>query len=48
MTFQIKLITAYKAGLHISQKKLNEGFTDCFTITFTSEKNRDAYLIDPA
>ena len=45
---QIKLIKAYEAGLNNSPEKLNDGFTHCFTVTFNSEKDRDAYLIYPA
>jgi len=35
-------------GTNISAEKRNKGFTHCFVLTFGSEKDRDAYLVDPA
>ncbi len=34
-------------GTNVSPEKLNKGFTHCFVLTFTSEKDRDAYLVHP-
>lgn len=45
---KIKLIKGFEWGVNNSPEKLNNGFTHCFTVTFTSEKDRDSYLIDPA
>lgn len=35
-------------GTNVSPEKKNEGFTHCFVLTFGTEKDRDAYLVDPA
>lgn len=35
-------------GTNVSPEKKNHGFTHCFVLTFANEKDRDAYLIDPA
>jgi len=45
---QISLIKAFEWGLNNSPENLNKGLTHCFTITFESESERDAYLIHPA
>ena len=35
-------------GTNVSPEKKNKGFTHCFVLTFGNEKDRDAYLVDPA
>ncbi|MDI6048232.1 MAG: Dabb family protein [Bacteroidota bacterium] len=44
---KIKLIKAYEWGINNSPENLNNGLTHCFTLTFNSEADRDAYLIHP-
>ncbi|SHL43380.1 Dabb family protein [Flavobacterium xanthum] len=44
---KIKLIKAYEWGVNNSPENLNNGLTHCFTLTFNSEADRDAYLIHP-
>jgi hypothetical protein len=44
---KIKLIKAYEWGINNSPENLNNGLTHCFTLTFKSEADRDAYLIHP-
>jgi hypothetical protein len=45
---QIPLIKAFEWGTNNSPEKLNKGLTHCFLLTFSSEADRDAYLIHPA
>lgn len=45
---QIPQIKAFEWGLNNSPENLNQGFTHCFTLTFTSEADREAYLPHPA
>ncbi len=45
---KIKLIKDFEWGVNNSPEKLNQGLTHCFLVSFTTEKNRDAYLIHPA
>jgi hypothetical protein len=45
---QIDLIKAFEWGTNNSPEKLNRGLTHCFFLSFTSEKDRDAYLVHPA
>ena len=35
-------------GTNVSPENRNKGFTHCFVLTFANEKDRDAYLVDPA
>jgi len=44
---KIKLIKGFEWGLNSSPEKINEGFTHCYTVTFGSNKDRDAYLVHP-
>jgi hypothetical protein len=37
-------IGAYEWGTNVSPEGLNHGYTHCFTLTFASEADRDAYL----
>jgi hypothetical protein len=41
-------IVAYEWGTNVSLERLNDGFTHCFTLTFASAEDRDAYLVHPA
>lgn len=45
---KISEIKSFEWGLNNSPEKLNQGFTHCFFLTFTSEKDRDNYLVHPA
>lgn len=45
---KIPTIKAYEWGTNNSPEKLNDGLTHCFFVTFSSEKDRDNYLVDPA
>jgi hypothetical protein len=44
---QIKTIKRFEWGVNNSPENLNQGLTHCFLLTFASEKDRDAYLVDP-
>lgn len=44
---QIKTIKSYEWGENNSPEKLNQGLTHCFVLTFSSEKDRDDYLVHP-
>lgn len=44
---QINLIKKFEWGVNNSPENLNQGLTHCFLLTFSSEKDRDAYLIHP-
>lgn len=44
---QLKMIKKYEWGVNNSPEKLNQGLTHCFVLTFSSEKDRDAYLVHP-
>jgi len=41
---KIELIQAFEWGVNNSPENLSNGLTHCFTITFNSETDRDAYL----
>ena len=45
---QINVIKHYEWGVNNSPEKLNQGLTHCFSLTFSSEKDRDDYLVHPA
>ena len=45
---EISGISAYEWGTNTSPEGLNNGFTHCFTLTFASDAERDAYLVHPA
>ncbi len=45
---EIPVIAAYEWGTNVSPEGLNQGFTHCFTLTFASDADRDAYLVHPA
>jgi len=44
---KIKLIKGYEWGTNSSPENLNQGLTHCFFVTFSSDKDRDDYLIHP-
>lgn len=45
---KIPVIQSLHWGTNVSKENRNKGFTHCFVLTFASEKDRDAYLKDPA
>jgi Stress responsive A/B Barrel Domain len=45
---RIKLIKDFEWGTNVSPENLAQGYTHCFFLTFGSDKDRDAYLVDPA
>jgi hypothetical protein len=45
---KISEIRGFEWGTNVSVENLSQGFTDCFLLTFASEKDRDAYLVHPA
>jgi hypothetical protein len=45
---KISEIRNFEWGTNVSVENLSQGFTDCFVLTFASEKDRDAYLVHPA
>jgi len=45
---KVKEVKAFEWGTNNSPEKLNQDFTHCFFVTFTSEKDRDTYLVHPA
>ncbi|MEH6435351.1 Dabb family protein [Massilia sp. DD77] len=40
-------ITEFEWGTNISPEGLNDGFSHCFTLSFASVEDRDAYLVHP-
>ena len=44
---KIKEIEGYQWGTNVSPEKRDKGFTHGFILTFSSEKDRDAYLVHP-
>lgn len=44
---KIEEIKEYEWGTNNSPEGLNQGLTHCFLLTFSSEEDRDAYLIHP-
>ncbi|MBK5278884.1 MAG: Dabb family protein [Bacteroidia bacterium] len=44
---KIKLIKDFEWGTNNSPENLNQGLTHCFLASFTSEKDRDDYLVHP-
>ncbi len=45
---KIKEIKSLEWGTNNSPESLNQGFTHCFFVTFSSEKDRAVYLPHPA
>ena len=44
---KIKLIKDFEWGTNNSPENLNQGLTHCFLVTFSSDKDRDEYLVHP-
>ena len=44
---KIKEIRAFEWGTNNSPENLNQGFTHCFLVSFSSEKDREIYLPHP-
>ena len=42
---KIPQIKSLEWGTNVSPEKLNKGFTHCWVLSFTSDKDRDAYLV---
>ena len=45
---KIPAIQSFAGGTNVSPEKHAKGFTHGWVLTFASEKDRDAYLVDPA
>lgn len=45
---QIKEIKGFEWGTNNSPENLNQGFTHCFTVSFSTEKDREIYLPHPS
>jgi len=45
---KISLIRSFEWGTNNSPEGLNQGLTHCFFVSFSSEADRDAYLVHPA
>jgi len=45
---KINLIKAFEWGTNNSPENLNQGLTHCFFLSFSSEKDRDDYLVHPS
>jgi hypothetical protein len=44
---KLPIIKSFEWGKNNSPENLNQGLTHCFLVTFTNEKDRDAYLPHP-
>lgn len=44
----IKEIRGFEWGINNSPENLNQGFTHCFKVSFSSEKDREIYLPHPS
>ena len=45
---KITTIKSYEWGINSSPEGLNQGLTHCFILTFTSDKDRNDYIVHPA
>ena len=45
---KITTIKSFEWGTNCSPEGLNQGLTHCFVLTFTSEKDRNDYIVHPA
>ena len=45
---KISEVKGFEWGINNSPENLAQGFTHCFFVSFSSEKDRDAYLPHPA
>ncbi len=48
LPLKIDLIKGFEWGTNVSPENLAQGYTHCFFLTFTSDRDRDAYLVHPA
>lgn len=48
LPWKISEIRSFEWGTNVSVENLSQGFTHCFVLTFSSEKDRDSYLVHPA
>ena len=44
---KLSVIKGYEWGKNNRPENLNQGLTHCFLLTFSNEKDRDAYLVHP-
>ena len=45
---KISEVKTFEWGTNVSPENLAQGFTHCFLLSFSSDKDRDAYLVHPA
>jgi hypothetical protein len=45
---KIDIIKGFEMGVNVSPEKHSEGLTHCFMLSFSSDADRDAYLVHPA
>jgi len=45
---RMSLIKGFEWGTNVSPENLAQGYTHCFFLTYASDHDRDAYLVDPA
>ena len=45
---KVPVVQSLHWGTNVSKEMRNKGFTHCWVLTFANEKDRDAYLVDPA
>jgi len=45
---KIDIIKGFEMGTNVSVENHSEGLTHCFLVSFSSEADRDAYLVHPA
>jgi hypothetical protein len=45
---KVSQVRSFEWGTNVSPENLAQGFTHCFLLTFSSDKDRDAYLVAPA
>jgi hypothetical protein len=45
---KMPFIQGFEWGTNVSVENLNQGFTHCFLVTFTSEEDRNKYIPHPA
>jgi|WetSurSiteA1Bulk_404760.scaffolds.fasta_scaffold250992_1 hypothetical protein len=45
---KIDIIKGFEMGTNVSPENKSEGLTHCFMLSFSSDADRDAYLIHPA
>jgi hypothetical protein len=45
---QIEQVRSFEHGANCSPENLHHGFEHCFTMRFSDEAGRDAYLVHPA